>query len=80
MSANKSWQVAVSPDDFTSMQMAKEQIRSAMPVSGLVIQDAAPNGSWLFLVLSQIDSQEEMERLLTEAGIPAKVSPLGTAE
>ncbi len=78
---DRSWQVAVSPSDFTSMQMAKEQIRSAMPVSGLVIQDAAPNGGrWCFLILSQIESQEEVERLLTEAGIPAKVSPLGTAE
>ena len=78
--SNRSWQVAVSPDDFTSMRMAKDQICTALPVSGVLVKTVDPSGKWLFLVSTQIDTQEEVERLLKEAGISATVSALGTAE
>ncbi len=78
--SNRSWQVAVSPDDFTSMKMAKDQICTALPVSGVLVKTVDPSGKWLFLVSTQIDTQEEVERLLKEAGISATVSALGTAE
>ncbi len=77
--SNRSWQVAVSPDDFTSMKMAKDQICTALPVSGVLVKTVDPSGKWLFLVSTQIDTQEEVERLLKEAGIPATVSPLAPA-
>ncbi len=77
MPMTKTWEVTVSPGSFTSMEMAEEQICTAMPVNGPVIRKAAPDGSkWIFFVPSQIETKEEVERRLTEAGIPARVRPL----
>ncbi len=79
MPVNKSWQVTVSPELFhngveISMSLVEERICTAMPVNGPVIRKAAPDGSkWIFLVPAQIETKEEVERLLREAGITATV-------
>ena len=46
-----------------------------MPVNGPVIRKAAPDGKWsfVFVVQAQIETKEEVERLLREAGITATV-------
>ena len=80
MPVNKSWQVTVSPELFhngveISMSLVEERICTAMPVNGPVIRKAAPDGKWsfVFVVPAQIETKEEVERLLREAGITATV-------
>ncbi len=78
MPVNKSWQVTVSPELFhngveISMSLVEERICTAMPVNGPVIRKAAPDGAWVFVVPAQIETKEEVERLLRQAGIAATV-------
>ncbi len=76
MSTIKRWQVTVSPGSFTCKELAQDQICTAVPVSHWthsLIMGTSPEGDWIFVVPSDIQTPEEVERLLREAGITARV-------
>ena len=73
MPMTKTWEVTVSPGDFISMQHAKIEIYAALPVNGTVVGDKTPNGDWIFVVPSDSQTQEEVERRLGYRSIRATV-------
>ena len=73
----KIWQVTVPPGSFTSMEMTEKEIRKALPVNDWthpMTLIKTPDGDWIFVVPSDIQTREGVKRLLHQAGIAAEVS------
>ena len=76
MSMTKIWQVTVPPGSFTSMEMTEKEIRKALPVNDWthpMTLVKTPDGDWIFVVPSDIQTREDVEHRLRDVGITATV-------